>query len=173
MEPSKARLCLNTGELEPFNRLVKQHQDEAYTLAYRVLGDPAWAEEATQAAALHAYQNLLTYPAATFKLRLLHSVAAACQQRMRLDRWLQACLQRGLRARTEGVSRRTPRQPQPTGDPIQDRLNRLPPAERLAVVLVDVLGLDYEQAAQVLEEPKNHFRRHLARARRRIIQVPI
>ena len=35
------------GDLDAFNRLVLMYQDMAYNLAYRMLSDPAGAEDAT------------------------------------------------------------------------------------------------------------------------------
>ena len=45
------------------------------------------------------------------------------------------------------------------------QLSSLPFQERLAVVLIDILGLNYAQAAQVCRQPKVKLSRLLAQAR--------
>jgi RNA polymerase sigma-70 factor (ECF subfamily) len=51
---------------------------------------------------------------------------------------------------------------------IQDCLEGLPPEFRLAVVLVDLQGLDYAEASQVMGKPLGTVKSRLARARLRL-----
>lgn len=50
-------------------------------------------------------------------------------------------------------------------EPVDQALRRLPEAQRLCVVLVDLEGLDYAEAAQTLDCPVGTIRSRLARAR--------
>ncbi len=52
----------------------------------------------------------------------------------------------------------------------QSVFTALPIEERLAVILVDVLALDYRQAAEILRRPEALFARLLAQGRCRMIE---
>ena len=54
--------------------------------------------------------------------------------------------------------------------PIEQALGRLPEQQRMCVVLVDIEGLDYSEAASVLECPVGTIRSRLARARAALYQ---
>ena len=54
------------GDLDAFNRLVLVHQGLAYNVAYRILGDPHAADDATQDAFIAAYKNLKRYRGGSF-----------------------------------------------------------------------------------------------------------
>jgi DNA-directed RNA polymerase specialized sigma24 family protein len=55
---------------------------------------------------------------------------------------------------------------------LQDFLAILPPNLRLVIVLVDLLGLDYTQAAIALGVPRWMVRRRLAQARQLLSDMP-
>jgi len=55
------------GDLDAFNRLVLAYQDMLYNQAYRVIGEPGAAEDATQEAFISAYRKLHTYRGGSFK----------------------------------------------------------------------------------------------------------
>ena len=46
------------GDLDAFNRLVLTYQDQAYSVAYRIVNDPVVAADATQNAFISAYRAL-------------------------------------------------------------------------------------------------------------------
>jgi DNA-directed RNA polymerase specialized sigma24 family protein len=126
------------SNLTVFNRLVLQHQEEAYTLAFYTLGDERQACETVQKVIMDAFRR----PAGeNFQLRILQGVTNLCSQS-------------------------TAHSVDPNVVPeIVRQLSGLPLQERLAVVLIDVLGLNYAQAAQVCRQPKAQLGRLLAQAR--------
>jgi RNA polymerase sigma-70 factor (ECF subfamily) len=127
------------GDLDAFNRLVQDHQAAVYTLAYRVLGDEAAAVAATQAAFVRALRELSAYRSGPFKLFVLRCLVQVCGP----------LLGRGA-APAAGAF---------------PRLAALPPAQCLALALVDLAGLDYAQAGTVLGVSAAQVRRDLAAAR--------
>ncbi|HNS38890.1 MAG TPA: sigma factor, partial [Promineifilum sp.] len=46
------------GDIVAFNHLVVQHQEMVFNVAYRIMGDPAVAEDVTQETFITAYQSL-------------------------------------------------------------------------------------------------------------------
>jgi DNA-directed RNA polymerase specialized sigma24 family protein len=140
-----------------FNSMALHYQDEAYTLAYYLLGDEGSAEKATQAAFAQLYQNA-RLQANHFRLEVLRRVLVSCQG------WFGSLPGRAkLRTKTSAVAGR--------GDDLSWKLMDLKEAERSAVVLVDVLGLDYAEAAQVLSSSKKQVSRLLAQARLNLSQA--
>ena len=71
------------GDLTAFNRLVLAYQDIAYNVAYRIMGDHAAAEDATQDAFIKAYKKLHTFSGSTFKVWMLRVVTNTCYDELR------------------------------------------------------------------------------------------
>jgi DNA-directed RNA polymerase specialized sigma24 family protein len=67
-----------------------------------------------------------------------------------------------MSAIAEGCRRSAARRP---GGPTQGVFTALPVEERLAVILVDVLAMNYRQAAEILRRPAAQFTRLLAQGR--------
>ena len=130
-----------------FNRLVLQHQEEAYTLAFYTLGDERQACETVQRVVTDAFRR----PAGkNFHLKILQDVTNLCSQL-------------------------PPHIIDPNVVPeIVRQLSGLTLQERLAIVLIDILGLNYSQAAQVCRQSKAQLSRILAQARVHLIyQQPV
>jgi RNA polymerase sigma-70 factor (ECF subfamily) len=149
-----------------FEGLVLTHQDRLYSIALRVLGNPADAEEAAQDAFVRAYRALAGYDAARIR-------------ELRLRAWLATIVLNVCRSRrTRGAATRgtlsldvalpvdaEPRTPAALGpaavadrragtESWADLLLTLPTAHRVAVVLRHVDGLSYPEVAEVLGKPE-------------------
>lgn len=167
------------GELEAFNRLVLAYQDRVYTQAYRLLGDPGPAEDAAQDAFISAYRNLHTYRGGSFKAWLLRIVTNLCYDALRRQKRRPTTPLEPLDQDDDEIE--SPRWlADPAGSPedateqaelaeaLQHCLEDLPPEFRLVVVLVDIQGLDYEEASVAVSVPLGTIKSRLARARLRL-----
>jgi RNA polymerase sigma-70 factor (ECF subfamily) len=164
------------GDLDAFNQLVLQYQDIAYHHAYALLGDPAQAEDAAQESFIKAFQALSTFRGISFRAWLLKIVTNSAYDLMRR-------------------AQRHPTQPlypedengeevesaawlvDPSSDvqniveehelsrQIYQALAELPEAFRSVLTLIDVNGMDYTEAAEVLGVPLGTVKSRLARAR--------
>lgn len=165
------------GDLESFNRLVTSYQGLAYNVAYRLLGD-ASAEDATQDAFIAAFKNLRSFRGGSFKAWLLRIVTNGCYDELRRR---QRRPQVPLEADNEDGDAMDPswladpgESPQELAErvelsaAIQSCLNQLETEFRTAVVLVDVQGMDYAEAAAVMKRPLGTVKSRLARARNRL-----
>jgi RNA polymerase sigma-70 factor (ECF subfamily) len=141
------------GDWLAFQRLVIQHQDLAYTLAYYFLGNEQTAASALQLAFMRSYRELGSFHHGSFRGWLLQRVLAACRRQPA-----------GSPKKPARVSAET------TGDrdELQHRLLGLPLEWRTAIILVDLLGMDYEEAAQAAGCSPRAVSYHLARARAEI-----
>jgi len=122
--------------LDEYNARVLVCQEEAFTLACYALGDDAQAEQVVQAAVSQAY--------------------------WRFDGSEGRCREQILSAAADGCRRAANRG---SGGLAQGALAALPVEERLAVILVDVLAMNYRQAAEILRRPAAQFTRLLAQGR--------
>jgi RNA polymerase sigma-70 factor (ECF subfamily) len=170
-----------SGDLEAFNRLVIAYQKQVYNLAYRLMGDQASAEDATQEAFISAFRGLRGYRGGSFRAWLLRIVRNACYDEFR----------RRKRRPTTSLEELSPFNGDATPDhigelmhqgegpetateqaelrrAIEDCLNRLPLDYRTIAVLVDVQGYDYREAAAVIGKPLGTVKSRLARARARL-----
>jgi RNA polymerase sigma factor (sigma-70 family) len=164
------------GDLDAFNRLVLFYQDQAYNLAYRMLGDEDSAEDATQNAFIAAYRNLHTYRGGSFRAWLLRIATNTCYDELRRrkrrpvvplepeneeeeeiesPRWLA----------DDGPSPEESAERAEVERAIQHCLEGLPEEFRSVAVLVDVQGLDYEEVSLAIGKPLGTIKSRLARAR--------
>ncbi len=167
------------GDLDAFNRLVVSYQGLAFNVSCRLLGEAAAAQDATQDAFISAYRNLRGFRGGSFKAWLLRIVTNGCYDELR---------RRKRRPQTplepDDPQGNENSEPSWLADPgespqelaervelnvaIQRCLNQLESEFRTAVVLVDVQGMDYAEAAAVMKRPLGTVKSRLARARSRL-----
>lgn len=166
------------GDLAAFNRLVLMYQEQVYNVAYRILGDPDEAADATQETFLKAYQRLHQHRRGAFRAWLLRIATNTCydllRKRQRQGTYpLSDMLASPDEAQAEHVRFLQSREDSPEEvalrheihQAIQQGLQRLPPEYRIVVVLSDIEGLSYEEIAQVLEVPLGTVKSRLSRGR--------
>ncbi|HOV48183.1 MAG: sigma-70 family RNA polymerase sigma factor [Anaerolineae bacterium] len=165
------------GNLDAFNELLLHYQTQAYNLAYHLLQDPAAADDATQEAFISAYRSLAQFRGGSFRAWLLRIVTNACYDALRhakrrpsvsweafgdLEEEANPHLRDHAELPEEAVERDELRQL------LEDALARLPEDQRTVLVLVDRLGLSYEEVAETLQIQLGTVKSRLARARGRM-----
>jgi RNA polymerase sigma-70 factor (ECF subfamily) len=167
------------GDLDSFNRLVLAYQDAVYYQAYRMLNEQEAADDAAQEAFISAFRSLDSYRGGSFKAWLLRIVTNACYDELRRRKRRPTQPLEPLDNDEEEVESprwiadpgETPEQAaerQELAQALQHCLEDLPQEFRAAVVLVDLQGLDYLEAAQALGKPLGTVKSRLARARLRL-----
>ena len=135
-------LAQKFSKLTDFNHLILQCQEEAYTLAFYVLGNELQACETVQRAITSAYHHPEDRDA---HLAILSNVTRLC-----------------LQLPTHAIDLDVVPE-------IVRRLCNIPIQERLAVILIDILGLNYAQAAIICHKPEAQISRLLSHARVRML----
>ncbi|MGB9669249.1 MAG: RNA polymerase sigma factor [Anaerolineales bacterium] len=164
------------GDLESFNQLVLAYQDLIYTHAVRILGDSHAADDATQECFLSAFRSLATFRGGSFKAWLLRIITNQCYDELRRQKRHPTSALEPLNAEDEEIETaqwmvdpsESPEDQIAQGalrDAIQRCLDELPEEFRSVVVVVDMDGCDYAQAAQILSKPIGTIKSRLARAR--------
>ncbi len=164
------------GDLTAFNRLVVAYQDLAYNVAYRIMSDPAAAEDMTQEAFIAAYKSLRRFRGGSFKSWLLRIVTNRCYDELRR---FKRRPQTSLDELTEtGDAHEFLSGDEPGPETWQERrdlvaavercLAQLPDEQRIVAVLSDVEGHDYQAIAEIMGSSLGTVKSRLSRARRRL-----
>lgn len=170
-----------SGDLDAFNRLVLLYQTRVFNLAYRIMGDFAAADDVTQEAFISAYRGIRGYRGGSFLSWLLRITTNACYDALRKEKRRPSDSLEDLTAEGELGLEKTQsdwgsNEPDPEREAeraelrraIEECLRRLPTDFRVAVLLVDVEGYDYKEAAQIIRKPLGTVKSRVARARGRL-----
>ncbi len=181
-EEARRIAAAQRGDLAAFNWLVLRYQTRVYNLCYRMLSDPDAAADATQEAFLSAYKAIERFRGEQFRAWLLRIATNGCLDVLRsrkrkptqsLDAW--------VGSDGEELGEPLPiADLDPSIDPeaqtlraelvatVQRGLDTLHDDQRIALILVDVQGLSYEEAAIVSSANLGTMKSRINRARARM-----
>jgi RNA polymerase sigma-70 factor, ECF subfamily len=132
------------GDWEAFAGLVRLHQRMIHSLAYRMSGSPADADDLAQETFIRAYHGLADYRAtAKFSSWLYRIALNVCL------RWRKAEARRGA-VDTEWLAAAHADAPDRRVDRLQAALGQLAPKLRAAVILTAFEGRSHAEAADLL-----------------------
>ena len=168
------------GDLDAFNQLVLVYQEQVYNLASRMLGDDMAADDATQNTFISAYQHIKSFRGGSFRAWLLRIAANNCYDEMRSKK----------RKPTQPLTPVDAESGEEFDDPIwltddgelpedfvqsrelenaiQRCIDQLQENFKAMLILVDVQGLGYQEAASAASTPVGTVRSRLARARSQV-----
>lgn len=163
------------GDLDAFNALILRHQDSLFNIALRMLGDEDLAADAVQEALISAWRSLHTFSGGSLKAWLSRTLINKCYdefRRIKRHRSVPLLPVVDGEELEEGEWLRDPSLPLDTqveaielNETIQDCLQSLPDMHRAILVMVDVDGMNYDEAAASLGIPIGTVKSRLARAR--------
>ncbi len=177
MDETNLIAAAQRGKVDAFNELVLAYQQRVYNLAYRILGDPASAADATQEAFISAYQSIARFRGGSFKSYLMRIVSNGCYDELRrrkrrptvsfedfgeVDEEANPVLINGGEKPEEYAER------QEVAHVIQAGIETLPPDQRITLVLSDVQGLSYREIAEATDVLLGTVKSRLARARAKL-----
>ena len=155
------------GDSAAFDALVRTYMEQAYRVAYRVVGHREDAEDLVQEAFLAAYQYLDSFdigrPFGPWLMRIVLNRGA----NLRRSR-----ARRSMEPETEGVSEAPSAldesERQDLGRVLHDALGTLSERQRMIVTLFDVDGRTSAEIGEMLELAPGTVRWHLHEARRQL-----
>jgi len=166
------------GDLAAFNELIEAHQDVVYRQAFWILGDVQAAEDAAQEAFFRAYRSIHSYNGLSFRAWVLKIASNYCLDQIRKQkRHAVVSIEREDEAGEE-LGEYDTRLIDPSASPdqaveraelgevIQRCLMRLDPKYRVAITMIDLEEMNYQEAAHVLGMPIGSFKSRLFRARK-------
>ena len=171
------------GDLDAFNWLVLQYQARVYNLCLRMLSDSDEAADATQEAFLSAYKAMPRFKGEGFRTWILRIATNASLDILRSRKRKPSVSLNSWASPDDGEETLDPlpiADLDPTIDPetsalrletmgtIQAGLESLPPDQRMVLVLVDVQGLSYDEAASITGANLGTVKSRVNRARLRM-----
>ncbi len=178
-DPSPSSEALSEDDVDLFARLLAQHQDKLYRVAYRMAGHHEDAQDLLQDALLEAFRSFKRFQQGTYFDKWLYRIMTNTF----IDRQ-----RRGKRVgRIESLDA-----PQNGGEddpaparevadwssdparvalhetfdePVQRALDNLPPEFRMVLILSDVEEFSYEEISEMMGTPVGTVRSRLHRAR--------
>jgi RNA polymerase sigma-70 factor (ECF subfamily) len=176
MNETELILDAKKGDLEAFNRLVLAYQDMVYNQAYRMMGEYEAAQDATQTAFISVYKNLGSFRGGSFRAWMLRIVTNACYDELRRRRSHPAVPLEPVNRdgeEDEFLPTLADNSPHPEEHlerkeleaAIHQSLAEISPEYRDVLILVDMQGFSYVEAAQALGRPVGTVKSRLARGR--------
>jgi RNA polymerase sigma-70 factor, ECF subfamily len=173
-QPSDALLLRRHVEGDPhaFGELFQRHRDRLWAVAIRTLGDPEEAADAVQDAMISAFRRAGSFRGDSAVTTWLHRIVVnACLDRMRRKsaRPASGADERTLDNLAAGLASPDPASASDTSLDVLAALRTLPPDQRAALVLVDMLGYPVADAAEVLGVSAGTIKSRCARGRARLL----
>jgi RNA polymerase sigma-70 factor (ECF subfamily) len=157
------------GDLDAFEQLVREHADSVYGHALRFFGDPHTAEDAAQEVFVRVFRSLASFQGGSaFSTWLYRVTRNTCLDMFRAGRRRPVPLdpvdipQMGGGDVGESVV---------ASAALEDAVSALPPEDRDAFNAVALFGLDYREAADVLNVPIGTVKSRVHRARKALVNI--
>ena len=172
-EPSDAALLRQhaAGDAAAFGVLFTRHKDRLWAVALRVTCDPDDAADALQDAMISAFRRAGSFRGDSAVTTWLHRIVVnASLDRLR-RRAARPAVAGGDEEALEALAPHDadPARATDTRLDVEAALRILPPQQRAALVLVDMLGYSVDAAAAILEVSPGTVKSRCARARARLL----
>ena len=159
------------GDSEAFGELFRRHRDRLWAVALRTVGDPEEAADALQDAMVSAFRRAGDFRGDSAVTTWLHRIVVnACLDRLR-RRAARPALSTGDEQAFEALVAQDsdPARATDTRLDIDAALRILPPQQRAALMVVDMLGFSVADAAIILDTSQGTVKSRCARARTRLL----
>lgn len=165
------------GDIQAYNTLVLHYQQVVYNVAYRIMGEPQAAEDATQEAFISAYNALNKFREGNFKAWLLRITTNGCYDELRRRKRRPQSSLEGITddndesfafLRDPAIGPEARQQQLELVQAIEACLQSLPDDQRVTAVLCDVEGYDYNEIADITEVSLGTVKSRVSRARSKL-----
>jgi len=164
------------GDTSAFNELVLMYQDRVYSLVFRILQDPASADDITQDTFITAFRKLHQFQGGNFQAWLLRIATNACydelrRQKRRPTESIDADdydAEADLRLSSVADNPENYTQRAELQSAIEDCLHLLSAEHRLVVMMADVEDYSYEEIAETAKISLGTVKSRISRARLRL-----
>lgn len=179
MDETTLILETQNGDLDSFNNIVLTYQSSIFNTAFYMLGDDELAADATQDAFISALRNINTYRGGSFKAWLMRIVTNGCYDELRRLKRRPTTQIHPKNTEDEDIetsrwlvsAEMSPEEKFDAGQ-LKQRihycLDALPIDFRTVVILIDIQGMNYNEAASAIQVPLGTIKSRLARARLRL-----
>jgi RNA polymerase sigma-70 factor, ECF subfamily len=173
-EPSDAALLRGhaNGDADAFGQLFRRHKDRLWAVALRITGDPDDAADALQEAMISAFRRAGDFRGESAVTTWLHRIVVNASLDLLRRRSARSV---GWSGNPDDLPVPEPRQGVDSAAGTDSRLDvdaamrTLPPPQRAALVLVDMLGYSVADASAVLGVSEGTVKSRCARGRARLL----
>ncbi len=160
--------CRN-GDVEAFGEIVQRYQKMIYTIVYRMVTDPASADDITQTAFIKAYENLDRYKPEHPFFHWIHRIAVNealnyIKQRKRV-----------VELTDSHESSEDDPETEYSRNELQEQIDRaledLKPDSRILIVLRHFGELSYREISEILDVPEKTVKSRLFSARQELRSI--
>ena len=162
------------GDLDAFNVLVTRYQNAVYGVALKMVRNPATAEDLAQDTFISAFRNIARFRGGNFRAWLLRIARNATYDHLRrMKRRPETSIEENIVAFSDTFRASDP-EPEAwaltseLGRAITEGLGTLSDDHRMSIILVDMDGYRYEEAAEVMGVSVGTVKSRLNRARGRM-----
>jgi len=161
------------GDLSAFDQLIVRHQQSVIDTIYRLIGDAATAEDLAQEVFLNIFRAAPKYkPTAAFRTWLFRITRNVCYNELR-RRARHPVVLEGPQSGISPLNVPDEKAAQPfetmtaeeRGRLVRAAIEKLPPAQRLAVILRRYEGLSYSEIAETMDKTVPAVKSLLSRAK--------
>lgn len=154
------------GDREAFGEIFRRHKDRMWGVAVRTCGDRELAADCLQEAFIAAYRKASSFRGESAVTTWLHRIVVnACLDRLRRAKPTIALPEYDLADHHDDHAHTELRLD------IREALDRLPEAQRSALILVDMHGLSIAETAAVLDVPEGTVKSRCARGRAALAEL--
>ena len=164
------------GDMESFEKLIKEYQKGAYNIAYRMLGNTEDAKDASQEAIIKIYKSIGGFKMkSSFKTWFYRVVTNTCldyrRKRSRnkvlyLDKAInteEGSFQREIEDSSDGPEEMLVKNE--NTKTLQRYITGMPEKYAMAIILRDVKGFSYSEMGKILDLPEGTVKSRISRAR--------
>jgi RNA polymerase sigma-70 factor (ECF subfamily) len=166
-----------SGDVDAFQELVDRHQVAIFNVVLRTVKDPGIAEDVTQDAFLRAWRSLRQFRGGNVRGWLMRIAVNRAYDTLRSQKRrpadsLDALEYEPVARWTAGAA--TPEHPEghalrtELSEVLERLLARLPDDQRTALLLVDLEGFSYDEAAGIMAVAPGTIKSRISRARSRL-----
>lgn len=171
--------ALSEDEVDLFARLLAQHQDKLYRVAYRMAGHSEDAQDLLQDALLEAFRSFKRFQRGTYFDKWLYRIMTNTfidrQRRSKRVGHIESLDAPQVGGEDDGAAVRDVADwgsdparvalQETFDEPVQRALDTLPPEFRMVLILSDVEEFSYEEISEMMGTPVGTVRSRLHRAR--------
>ena len=155
------------GDLKAFESLVRAYQADVYRFVLHLTGQPSSAEDVTQDCFVRAYRFLKRYRGDSRFSTWLFSIARNCVY----DEFRRAGRRGRLNDSIEAHDLTEAQSDATSAVEVREALATLPPELRESVVIIDMFGFSYREAAHLTGTPEGTLKSRAHRGLERLISM--
>ncbi|MBE0447261.1 MAG: sigma-70 family RNA polymerase sigma factor [Actinobacteria bacterium] len=160
------------GDKGSFNELVSRYERYIYNLTYRMTGNATDAADLTQEIFIHLYKKLVSFRGdAAFSTWLYRLATNYCKDWFRKESRRVPILEIDEAVLSDGGAGPSQLYEQKElQELVQSAILALPEDQRIAIILRDLRGYNYEDIANITDVPVGTVKSRLARARLKLAE---